>query len=111
MEGCEWCVEGKCRVGDESQCDFKNLKKTKEDMRKRIDEEFEAVDGLIKGIKEAGSQEEANKKILEAKDKIQGIGIIRNELMEKFNDNYFPKGRMAFAKTLLSVNKYMRKFK
>lgn len=112
MKDCPWCsIDGVCRSGDEATCDFKTIPMTKDGMKKRIDEEFKVINSLLSELKKELKREEVQKTMGLVRDKVMGIGIIRATLLDKFDINYFPSGRMNFLKTILSLNKYMRKFK
>jgi len=106
---CPWCVNGKCLIGDEGNCDYKKIPMEKDAIIKQIDKEFEFILQKLNELKKCSDENTAIKIIGVIKDKVVGIGTMRRKLLEKFNKNYFPKGRVKFAKTLLSVHKIMRK--
>jgi vacuolar-type H+-ATPase subunit E/Vma4 len=76
----------------------------------RVDVEFQAVNDLMNEMK----KEEDEKKLFELMrliaDKMSGIGIMREVLMNKFNKNYFPASKFEFLKLVYEVHTKMRKF-
>jgi len=112
---CEWCVKDKCRANDEEICDFKDLPMEPEAIKKRIDDEWGIVKlkfAEVKKIKEVTDDVQLLTLINEAKDKLEGIKIMRQVLLDKFSKNYFPeKNVFNFTKLILDVNKHMKKLK
>jgi len=112
---CDWCVNGVCRAGDEATCDFKNLPMEKDAIIKRIDDEWDVVKlkfAEVKKIKEVTDDIQLLTLVNESKDKLEGIKIMREVLLDKFKKNYFPeKNVFSFMKLIAEVNKHMKKLK
>ena len=112
---CEWCVNNKCRANDEEICDFKDLPMELDAIKKRIDDEWDIVKlkfAEVKKIKEVTDDVQLLTLINEAKDKLEGVKIMREVLFDKFKKNYFPeKNVFTFVKLITEVNKHMKKLK
>ena len=111
MVKCQWCQEGKCRSGDEDNCDFKTLPMEKVSIIHRIDDEFAGCNELLKQMKKADKESDAKEYMTVMYDKLTGIKIMREILQSKFGVSYFPKGRIEFTKLVLEANKKMKKLR
>jgi hypothetical protein len=110
-ESCPWCLEGGiCRAGDRATCDFKNLPMQMNEITKRIDEEFSNTEALMGQMREEQDEKALFELMRKISDKLSGMVTMRQVLMEKFNKNYFPKGRFEFMKLIYEVHKKMRKY-
>jgi hypothetical protein len=110
---CDWCLQGKCRSNDEATCDFKTLPMEKDAIIKRIEGEWVIVKQrfeVIKGLKDLSDGLQVATLVNEAKDKIQGITIMRQVCLEKFKVNHFPEKNMySFMKLVMGVDRHMKR--
>jgi len=82
-EHCVWCKKNKFRCqGEEvvSKCDFKTVKMKKEEIVKRIREEWKNLEELRVDAEKGEDQ----KKLVECMDILSGVMIMQEVLEEKF---------------------------
>jgi hypothetical protein len=80
---------------------------------KRIEDEWIIVKQrfeAIKGLKDLSDGLQVATMVNEAKDKIQGISIMRQVCFEKFKVNHFPEHNMyRFMKLVMEVDRHMKR--
>jgi len=111
---CKWCVEKdgniRCRSGDESSCDFRDLPYEKEAIIERADDEFDKVEAMLKDIKNIASKEKRQDMVAIVADKVLGIKIMIEVLKNDFHYKYqSERNPFAFTKLVMQTNKYLKK--
>jgi hypothetical protein len=107
--GCDWCVSGVCRSGDEKTCDFKTLKLDKDSVNQRIEQEMDIIEAGLKKMKSCEDVKLLDATMKDVGDRIIGIKIMQ-EALQKMGFPYKSE-RNPFRLMILikQVDKHMKK--
>lgn len=105
---CEFCIEGICRSKNETDCDWKSIKKDKDSIIKRMDLEREHILTLCEEIKKTTDWKEIKHKIRTIQDKILGLETMHT-ILDKEYKTYYKIEDAIFATKLATTLLHAKK--